>query len=77
MSSSLFDIKSGVLQSSLRGTKFYNLIMDKLLKLLHDGELGCHVGGVFVGAVAYADDIILLSSSCVNYTTLIMVLFYI
>ena len=40
--------------------------MDKLLKLLHDSRLGCHVGGVFVGAVTYADDIILLSASCVK-----------
>ena len=40
--------------------------MDKLLKLFHGSGLGCHIGGVFVGAVAHADDIILLSASCVK-----------
>ena len=66
MSSSLFDIKFGVLLGSLQGTKFCNLIMDKLSKLLHDSGLGCHVGGFFVGVVAFADDIILLPASCVK-----------
>ena len=61
--SSLFDIKSGVLQGS---TKFYNLIMDKLLKLLHNNVLDFHVVGVFIEAVAYASDIILLFASRVK-----------
>ena len=58
-----FKGKSGVLQGSLLGTEFYNLIMGKLLFLLQKSNLGCHIGGIFVGAVAYADDLILMSAS--------------
>ena len=37
--------------------------MDKLLELLENNKLDCHVGGEFAGAFAYADDLIVLSSS--------------
>ena len=37
--------------------------MDKLLELLENNKLGCYVGDEFAGAFAYADDLIVLSSS--------------
>ena len=40
--------------------------MDELLKLLENSKLGCHVGGEFAGAFAYADDLIVLSSSVMH-----------
>jgi hypothetical protein len=60
----LLSVKSGVLQGSLLGIKFCNLVMDKLLNILQNSNLGCRLGGVFLGAVAYADDVILMSASC-------------
>ena len=32
-------------------------------KVLRSGGIGCHIGATFTGAIAYADDIILLSPS--------------
>ena len=57
------NVLSGIQQGSLLGPKFFNLVMDKLLELLENNKLGCHVGGEFAGAFAYADDLIVLSSS--------------
>ena len=34
--------------------------VDGLLKLLSDAKVGCYIGHVFVGALAYADNIVLL-----------------
>jgi len=38
----------------------YNYI-DGLLRLLRESNVGCFIGNVFVGALAYADDIALLA----------------
>ena len=37
--------------------------MDILSYLLDSFGVGCHVGGIFTGAIAYADDLIFLSAS--------------
>ena len=37
--------------------------MDPLLSVLREQGVGCHVAGVYVGVVGYADDIILLAPS--------------
>ena len=37
--------------------------MDKLLELLDNNKLGCYVCGEFLGAFAFVDDLIVLSSS--------------
>ena len=37
--------------------------MDKLLFLLQNSRLGCHIENLFAGAIAYADDLIVLSVS--------------
>ena len=37
--------------------------LDSLLQDLRRSGLGCHIGGIFCGAVGYADDILLLSPS--------------
>jgi hypothetical protein len=64
-SSMSFLVGSGVPQGSLLGGKFFNLMMDSVLEMLKLNDLGCHVGGEFAGALAYADDLILLSPSVI------------
>ena len=59
--SASFPIGSGILQGSLLGGKFFNLMINFVLQLLHKCGLGCHVGNVFADALPYADDLILLS----------------
>ena len=61
--SQCFNVLSGIQQGSLLGPQFFNLDMDKLLELLENNKLDCYVGGEFAGAFAYADDLIVLSSS--------------
>ena len=43
---------------------------DSLLKRLEESGVGCHMGGHFTGALAYADDITLLSPSMYGLRTL-------
>jgi hypothetical protein len=58
-----FNIASGVPQGSINGPKFFNCVMDELLHALSDSNVGCYINGCFAGAIAYADDLLLLSSS--------------
>ena len=41
----------------------FSIYLDDLLKELRHLGVGCHVGGVWVGAAGYADDLILLAPS--------------
>jgi len=44
----------------------FNIYIDSLIHALRVSDLGCHLGHVYVGCIAYADDIILLSASLIN-----------
>jgi hypothetical protein len=44
-------------------TTFWSKYIDPLLGQLRDAGVGCHIGGVFVGVVGYADDLLLLAPS--------------
>jgi hypothetical protein len=63
MLSQSFCVGSGVPQGSLLGGKFFNLLMDNVLNVLENAGMGCHIDGLFAGALAYADDLILLAPS--------------
>ena len=39
----------------------FSVYLDELLEMLGDSGVGCHWGGSFVGALCYADDIVLLA----------------
>ena len=54
-------IANGTKQGSVLSSFFWNLYLDDLLKELRKSGLGCHIAGVFMGATAYADDLLLLS----------------
>jgi len=49
---------------------FYKAISRKiaviLISSLSESDLGCHINGVYIGCLVYADDIILLSASVVH-----------
>ena len=61
--SKAFNAKSGILQGSLISPKLFNIVMDSLLVKLESSSLGCYIGGCYAGAIAYANDFILLSPS--------------
>ena len=48
----------------------FTIYTDRLLKRLEESGVGCHMGGHFTGALAYADDITLLSPSMSGLRTL-------
>lgn len=56
-----FTASNGVKQGGVLSPILFTVYMDKLLEQLKMSNVGCHIGHIFSGAFAYADDIILLS----------------
>jgi hypothetical protein len=66
-----FAICSGLPQGSLLSPKFYNFVMDSILHSLQNSGDGCYVNVTFAGAIAYADDLVLLSASLMGLQKLL------
>ena len=58
-----FCVKNGVRQGAVSSGILFAIYINELLHLLRSLGLGCHINGVFYGALIFADDIILLSAS--------------
>ena len=56
-----FFVKNGVRQGAILSPSLFCVYLDTLLCLLRDAGVGCHIGGQFLGAYGYADDVILLA----------------
>ena len=54
---------NGVKQGGLISCHLFNLYIDPLLVQLSNSGYGCHIEGVYAGALTYADDITLLCPS--------------
>ena len=50
MDSDSFSVKNGVRQGAILSPSLFCVYLDTLLSQLRDAGLGCHVGGVFLGA---------------------------
>ena len=61
--SSSFKVKNGVRQGAILSPSLFCVYLDTLLSKLRDAGVGCHLGGTFLGAFGYADDVTLLSPS--------------
>ena len=59
--SSQMTISNGTRQGAILSPIFWAVYADPLLRRLRDLGLGAHVGGLFVGAVCYADDVLLIA----------------
>jgi len=59
-------VKSGIRQRGILSPFLFNIYMDSLITRLRKADLGCHMGRVFVGVIAYADDLLLVSASVVQ-----------
>ena len=57
--SSFFDVSNGVKQGGVSSPIYFCIYIDGLLSRLAKSGVGCHIGLMFVGAIAYADDIVL------------------
>jgi len=58
-------VKSGIRQGGILSPLLFNIYTDSLILGLKSSDLGCHMRGLYVGCIAYADDLLLLSGSVV------------
>ena len=58
-----FTPQNGVRQGGILSPLLFNLYIDKLINELKNRGIGCYMGHYFGGAIAYADDLTLLSPS--------------
>jgi len=61
--SQTFHVSNGVKQGGVLSPILFTMYIDVLLKRLRDSGLGCVMNHVYIGALAYADDITLLCPS--------------
>ncbi|CAG9133050.1 unnamed protein product [Plutella xylostella] len=53
----------GVRQGGLTSPKLFNLYMNQLIEELSSTKVGCHIDGLCINNISYADDMVLLSPS--------------
>lgn len=58
-----FNITNGTRQGSVASPVLWCVYLDLLIRELRELGLGCHVGGIFMGVVVYADDVLLMAPS--------------
>ena len=58
-----FDVTNGVRQGGVLSPLLFSVYVDELLDKLKQSNTGCHIGHHYVGALGYADDLILLCPS--------------
>ena len=61
--STVFGISNGTRQGSVASPAFWSVYLDPLFSQLRKDGVGCHMAGLFMGAVGYADDVILMAPS--------------
>lgn len=65
--SEYFDTSNGVKQGGVLSAILFSLYIDPLLMKLQESGYGCHINGIYTGALSYADDITI---SCPSITGL-------
>ena len=83
--SAYFKVTSGTKQGGVISPHFYGIYIDDLAKILRKRKIGCHLIGVFVACLIYADDLALMAplrsamqlliDMCVDYANQFCLLF--
>lgn len=66
-----YRLECGVRQGGLTSPTLFNLYVNALIERLSSTHVGCHVGGVCVNNISYADDMVLLSASVCGLSKLL------
>ena len=61
MCSKMFLVKNGVRQGGIISPILFCVYIDGMLQRVYESGVGWYIGKVFVGALAYADDVVLLA----------------
>ncbi|XP_064293061.1 uncharacterized protein LOC135310048 [Plodia interpunctella] len=61
--SDVYRLECGVRQGGMSSPKLFNLYMNRLIGELNSTNIGCHIDGVCINNIGYADDMVLLSPS--------------
>ena len=59
--SNTFRIRNGTRQGSVASPTFWSVYLNPLFEQLREAGVGCTIGGLWMGMIGYADDIILLA----------------
>jgi len=60
----IYAVNCGVRQDGVLSPILFFIYVDDLIDELRNSGCGIYIGRLFVGCILYADDILLLSSSC-------------
>ncbi|XP_063385061.1 uncharacterized protein LOC134671173 [Cydia fagiglandana] len=71
--SETYRLECGVRQGGLSSPSLFNLYMNELIVALSSMHVGCHIDGVNVNNLSYADDMVLLSASVCGIRKLLKV----
>ena len=61
--SDYFPVPTGTKQGGALSPRIFSLYMDRLIRLLRNRGIGCHIIGLFLACILYADDLCLLAPS--------------
>ena len=67
----LFHITVGVRQGGTLSPSFFAIFVDSILNKLEKSMLGCHISGICLNSLMYADDLVLLSVSICDLQSLV------
>ena len=68
-----FGATNGVRQGGVLSPVLFTIYYDALIQKLSETNVGCHVGHKFVGALSYADDLVIMAPTIAGLQTMISV----